>query len=149
MQDCHWQSETKFGDLILPASTNFEHEDISEWAQPGGYGNGNVNCNHRILMYQQKCIEPLGESKSDYEIFAGLAERLGIYDAYTMGGKTDLDWVKQMFHASDLPTRDSSYRMEMSFPDRRGDSRPAVRGKGTTSRRERFLSRIRAEGFRG
>ena len=78
MQDCHWQSETKFGDLILPASTNFEHEDISEWAQPGGYGNGNVNCNHRILMYQQKCIEPLWESKPDYQIYCELAERLGI-----------------------------------------------------------------------
>ena len=52
---------------------------------------------------QKKCIEPLGESKSDYEIFAGLAKRLGVYEAYTMGGKTELDWVKQMFHASDLP----------------------------------------------
>ena len=77
MQDCHWQSETTFGDVILPASTNFEHEDISEWAQPGGYGNGNVNCNHRILMYQQKCIEPLWESKPDYQIYCELAERLG------------------------------------------------------------------------
>jgi trimethylamine-N-oxide reductase (cytochrome c) len=52
-----------------------------------------------------KCIEPVGESKSDYEIFSGLAERLGLGGAYTDGGKTELDWVKQIFHATDLPTK--------------------------------------------
>lgn len=46
MQDCHWQSETKFGDVILPASTNFEHMDLSEWTAPGGYGHGNAGTNH-------------------------------------------------------------------------------------------------------
>jgi trimethylamine-N-oxide reductase (cytochrome c) len=52
---------------------------------------------------QKKCIEPLGESKSDYEIFAFLAERLGLHDVYTEGGLTELDWVKRMFDSSDLP----------------------------------------------
>ena len=56
-----------------------------------------------MIVLQKKCIEPLGESKSDYEIFAGLAKRLGVYGAFTMGGKTELDWVKQIFHATDLP----------------------------------------------
>jgi trimethylamine-N-oxide reductase (cytochrome c) len=54
-------------------------------------------------VFQQKCIEPLGESKSDYEIFAGLAERMGVYGPFTMGGKTDLDWVKDYYHATDMP----------------------------------------------
>ena len=43
--------------------------------------------------------------KSDYEIFAALADRLGVGDIYTEGGQTELDWVKRIFHASDLPKR--------------------------------------------
>ncbi len=56
MQDCHWQSETKFGDVILPATTNFERSDLSEWTAPGGYGHGNAGTNHRVIIYQHKCI---------------------------------------------------------------------------------------------
>ncbi len=101
MQDCHWQSETKFGDIILPASTNFEHSDICEWGSAGGYGlNDNAN-NHRVLIYQHKCIEPLWESKPDYEIYTLLAERLGIKDEYTEGNSFE-DWNRKVFEYSDL-----------------------------------------------
>ena len=78
MQDCHWQSETKFGDVILPATTPFEHSDISEWTAPGGYGHGNANTNHRVIIYQHKCIEPLWESKPDWEIYKGLGRETGL-----------------------------------------------------------------------
>mgnify|MGYP001075032266 CR=1 FL=1 len=129
MQDCHWQSETKFGDIILPASTNFEHADISEWAQPGGYGNGNVNCNHRILMYQQKCIEPLWESKPDYQIYCELAERLGILEEYSEGNSEE-DWIKKVFDYTDLPkhTTYEEFKKKGYFvvPSRPDDEEPKV-----------------------
>ena len=98
------EGEAKFADIILPACTNFERWDIGECANAAGYvPTVTPSCSHRMIVLQKKCIEPLGESKSDYEIFAGLAQRLGVYGAVHMGGKTELDWVKQMFHASDLP----------------------------------------------
>ena len=78
MQDCHWSSETKFGDVILPVSTNFEHSDLSEWGAAGGYGFNDFNSNHRICIYQHKCIEPLWESKPDYEIYTLLAAPAGL-----------------------------------------------------------------------
>jgi trimethylamine-N-oxide reductase (cytochrome c) len=53
-------------------------------------------------MYQQKCIEPLHESKPDYEIFSLLAERLGTKEDYTEG-KTAEDWIKAIFDITDLP----------------------------------------------
>ena len=109
--------------MILPASTNFEHQDISEWAQPGGYGNGNVNCNHRILMYQQKCIEPLWESKPDYQIYCELAERLGFLEEYTEGNSEE-DWIKKVFAITDLPKhltyeefKEKGYFVVPSVPD--------------------------------
>lgn len=102
MQDCHWQSETKFGDIILPASTNFEHADISEWAAPGGYGADDAGSNHRIIIYQKKCIEPLWESKPDWEIYKALAKRLGFWEEYTEGNSEE-DWIKKIFYISSLP----------------------------------------------
>ncbi len=55
-------------------------------------------------MFQKKCIEPLGESRSDYEIFAPVCERMGIGDLYTEGGKDEYDWCKTYFAATDLPS---------------------------------------------
>jgi trimethylamine-N-oxide reductase (cytochrome c) len=98
------EGEVQFADIILPACSNFERWDISEFANCSGYiADSYIQVNHRVISLQHKCIEPLGESKSDYEIFAFLAKRLGLYEVYTDGGLTDLDWVRRMFDASDLP----------------------------------------------
>jgi trimethylamine-N-oxide reductase (cytochrome c) len=102
MQDCHWQSETRFGDIVLPASTNFEHADISDWASPGGYGQDDTESNHRVIIYQKKCIEPLWESRPDWEIYKGLAKRLGFLEEYTEGNAEE-DWIKKIFNISSLP----------------------------------------------
>jgi len=103
-QSIWMEGEAQFADLVLPACTNFERWDIGEWANCSGYIPHTANgCNHRIIVLQKKCIEPVGESKSDYDIFAMVAERLGFYDKFTEGGLTDLDWVRRMFEVSDLP----------------------------------------------
>jgi trimethylamine-N-oxide reductase (cytochrome c) len=102
-QDCWWCTETGLADIILPACTNFERTDIGEWAQTGGYTHHGSNaCNHRVIVYQHKCVEPLFESKSDYRIFSELADRLGIKEEYTEG-KSEEDWVEEVFNFSDLP----------------------------------------------
>ena len=102
-QDCWWCTETGLADIILPACTNLEREDIGEWGTPGGQtmhaSNGN---NHRVIVRMKKCIDPLWESKSDYQIFSMIAERLGRGEEYTEG-KTELDWAKRFFEISDLP----------------------------------------------
>jgi len=102
-QSIWFEGEAQFADIILPACTNFERWDISETANCGGYGAGFETIpNYRIITLQQKCIEPLGESKTDYEIFTLVCDRLGLGGPFSEG-KTDLDWVKQYFHATDLP----------------------------------------------
>jgi anaerobic selenocysteine-containing dehydrogenase len=105
-QSIWMEGEARFADIILPACTNFERYDIGDWAYASGYGANKFDqCNHRTIVLQKKCIEPLGESRSDYDIFADLAGRLGVGEIYTEGGHTDLDWVKRMFNASDLSRR--------------------------------------------
>jgi len=97
-----WDPETRFADVILPACTSFEREDISEASNPGGYSNhGFTGGNYRIIVFQQKCIEPVGESRSDYEIFTDIAERLGRGEDYTEGKSVD-DWLKRMYDASHM-----------------------------------------------
>ena len=99
------EGETKFADIILPACTNFERPDISEWAGLGGYAHhGQMQLNHRVIVFQHQCIKPLGESKSDYRIFLEIAQRLGL-GALFSEGMGELDWVKRQFDASDLAQR--------------------------------------------
>jgi len=105
-QDCWWHSETGFADIILPACTNLERSDIAEWNGAGGYGGGNGDnpngTNHRIIVYMKKCIEPLWESRPDYDIFSDLAEKLGFKEEYTEGNSEE-DWIKKVFNAYSLP----------------------------------------------
>jgi molybdopterin guanine dinucleotide-containing S/N-oxide reductase-like protein len=103
-QDIWWNTETRFADIILPACTNFERNDIAEWANSGGYAyNSSDVCNHRIIVYQQKAIEPLYESKPDYWILTQLAERLGIKEDFTEGFETEEGWIERLFYATDMP----------------------------------------------
>jgi molybdopterin guanine dinucleotide-containing S/N-oxide reductase-like protein len=102
-QSVWFEGEAKFADIILPACTNFERWDISEFASAGGYAANNFNmCNHRVITIQHKCIEPLGESKSDYQIFLEIAKRLGFSIMFSEG-MTEFDWCKRLFDATDLP----------------------------------------------
>jgi trimethylamine-N-oxide reductase (cytochrome c) len=102
-QSIWFEGEAKFADVILPACTNFERTDISEWAGLGGYGHhGQQQLNHRVIVFQAPAIEPLGESKSDFWIFNELCKPLGLAN-YFSEGVNEIDWVKRIFLASDLP----------------------------------------------
>ncbi|MCP4294205.1 MAG: molybdopterin-dependent oxidoreductase [Proteobacteria bacterium] len=61
-------ADAQYADLVLPAATPFESESYQfhdGWAQ-----------------LRSKVIEPIGESRSDYAIFAELADRLGYGDRW-------------------------------------------------------------------
>ncbi|HWR07645.1 molybdopterin oxidoreductase family protein [Sporomusa sp.] len=58
-----------YADILLPAATFFEYEDINS-DYLGWY-----------VRLNQPAIEPLGESKSNLEIFAGLARWMGFTDS--------------------------------------------------------------------
>jgi len=101
-QDCWYGGEATYADIILPACTNLERNDLAEFAAAGGYTtNAHTGNNYRVIVRQQKCIEPLGESKSDYEIFTLLADRLGMKELYTEGNTED-DWARLFFESSDV-----------------------------------------------
>jgi len=105
-QSVWMENEAQFADIILPACTALERDDISEWANCGGYiQHAQTQLNHRMMIMQHKCIEPLGESKSDYQIFLELATRLGYGGMYSEGGGSELTWCERVFNSTDLPTQ--------------------------------------------
>src|SRR6202140_3134827 len=56
---------TDYADILLPATTFFEHKDLQK-----AYG-------HYYLQVSNQAIAPLGECRSNVELFRGLAERMG------------------------------------------------------------------------
>jgi len=74
----------RYSDIVLPACTFWE-----SWGMASNWKYGPT----AVLMPQ--VIEPLYGTKSDYAICAMIAERLGLYDEFTEGGKTELDWYNQ------------------------------------------------------
>jgi trimethylamine-N-oxide reductase (cytochrome c) len=104
-QSIWMEGEAQFADIILPACTQLERFDVGEWSNSGGYAHhGYGLVNHRVITLQHKCIEPLGESRSDYDIFTAILSRLGLGAVFTEGC-SELDWVKRVFDSSDLPGR--------------------------------------------
>lgn len=102
-QSIFMEGEALFADIILPACTNLERWDIGEFCNAGGYGHHSFEyVNHRLIALQHKCIEPLGESKSDYQIFENILQRLGLSTVFTEGC-SEFDWCKRVFDSSDLP----------------------------------------------
>src|SRR5271170_7285318 len=59
---------TDYADMVLPATTFFEHKDLQ-----GAYG-------HYFLQMSDQAIDPLGECRSNVELFRALAERMGFDD---------------------------------------------------------------------
>ncbi len=59
---------TDYADIVLPATTFFEHKDLQK-----AYG-------HYYLQMSQPAIHPLGECRSNVEVFRGLAQQMGFAD---------------------------------------------------------------------
>ncbi len=59
---------TDYADIVLPATTFFEHRDLQT-----AYG-------HYYIQLSHQAIAPLGECRSNVELFRGLAERMGFQE---------------------------------------------------------------------
>jgi anaerobic selenocysteine-containing dehydrogenase len=59
---------TDYADIVLPATTFFEHKDLQ-----AAYG-------HYYLQISDQAMDPLGECRSNVDLFRALAERMGFAD---------------------------------------------------------------------
>ncbi len=77
------ENDVLYSDLILPAQTIFEHEDIISVQRS----------DILAMFYQDRAIEPVGESKSDYEIHRMIASKLGLQKAFPPHD----EWLKKAY----------------------------------------------------
>jgi biotin/methionine sulfoxide reductase len=82
-----WTPLARRADIVLPATTAFERDDI------GG------STRDPYILAMHKAIEPVGQARDDYHIFAELAARQGIADRFT-AGRNEMDWIR-LFYESD------------------------------------------------
>ena len=83
------ENDCMYADLLLPVNTKLEEDDISI-----GY-----SAQFDLIFHEDKCIESIGESKSDYEIVGEIARKLGKYEEFTEG-KSIEEWIKLGFEQS-------------------------------------------------
>jgi len=74
------ENECLYADVILPANTTLEVEDIVTNTRQGPH--------FQSITVQDQAIEPIGESKSDYEIVLMIAEKLGMGKKFSEGKST-------------------------------------------------------------
>ncbi len=77
-----WNPMSKRADIVLPATTPLERNDL------GGA--------ETVLIAMKAAIEPVGQARDDFAIFAGLAERLGFGEKFADGKSAD-QWVRSLY----------------------------------------------------
>lgn len=78
-QDPWWCASSRFADIVLPANTALERNDIST---------GGTYSNDKIYAMRQ-VIESYGESLSDFDIFKRLGDLMGVGYQFTEGLTVD------------------------------------------------------------
>ncbi|MBO2577118.1 trimethylamine-N-oxide reductase TorA [Shewanella algae] len=85
--DVNWTATCRFSDIVLPACTTMERNDIDVYGAYAGRG----------ILAMHKMVEPLFESLSDFEIFTRFAKILGKEKEYTRG-LTEMEWLEKLYN---------------------------------------------------
>jgi trimethylamine-N-oxide reductase (cytochrome c) len=92
-QDPWWCASSRFADIVLPATSALERDDMST---------GGTYSNDKIYAMRQ-VIKPYGESLDDFEIFRRLAALMGVEYGFTEG-KSVMDILKASYAATGQKT---------------------------------------------
>lgn len=83
-----WTATAQRADIVFPATTALERDDIG----------GSSRDPH--VFYMPKLIEPVGEARSDFEIFQALAERLSHRETFDEG-LSEEGWLARLWQQSE------------------------------------------------
>ncbi|MCY4361549.1 MAG: molybdopterin-dependent oxidoreductase [Gammaproteobacteria bacterium] len=95
-----WTATARHADIVFPSTTALERNDIC------------INPYDCHLAPMPSALPPLGQSKNDYDIFAGLAQRLGSEQEFTEG-RDEMDWVRHLYGK----TREAAAGLHVSLPE--------------------------------
>ena len=95
-----WTSTARHADIVFPSTTMMERNDL-----------GGSSYDH-WLSPMRKVVEPFAQSRSDFETFIGIAEKLGFADQFTEG-RTEAEWVRYLYEQ----TRSNAAENGVSIPE--------------------------------
>jgi biotin/methionine sulfoxide reductase len=84
VHDSAWTATARHADIVLPATVTLERDDIGAAA------------NDPLLIAMHRLVPAFGEARDDYAIFADLAARLGVRDAFTEGRSAG-EWLRVLY----------------------------------------------------
>ena len=87
VNEIFWNALARHADLVLPATTALERDDFMATSLSG----------HAVAL--KKAVDPVGEARDDYAIFSGIAERLGVAEAFTEG-RDEMGWLNHLWDVS-------------------------------------------------
>lgn len=100
VHDSVWTATARHADIVLPVNTFLERNDI------GG------SAYDHYLSPMPAAVPAFGKSKSDFEIFTLLAQRLGFAEKFTEG-RDEAAWVAHLYDV----TRKNAAAKGISLPD--------------------------------
>ena len=109
VNEIFWNSNARRADIVFPATSMLERNDMS-----GG-------SNDHYITPNKKIIEPFALAKNDYEIYSGIAEKLGIAAQFTEG-KTADEWVRHLYNTTRANAQEKSINLPAFDDFIKGDS---------------------------
>lgn len=85
--DVFMTPSAKFADLLLPAPSFLEDDDIAAPWRLGHY-----------LLRNNKVVEPLFGCRTEYDWLSDVAKRLGLWEAWSEGRKTQGEWLEHLYN---------------------------------------------------
>ena len=79
-----WNTLAKRSDIVLPCTTPLERYDIM------------MTPRDPYVVSMSKLVEPYGKAKNDFEIFAGIAKKMGVEEKFTEGRNQE-EWQKWIY----------------------------------------------------
>ncbi len=79
-----WNALARHADIVLPATTPLERNDIGRQASDP------------IVFAMAQAIPPVGEARNDYDIFSGVAGRLDFAERFTEG-RSENGWLRRLY----------------------------------------------------
>ncbi|WOH38851.1 molybdopterin-dependent oxidoreductase [Thalassotalea fonticola] len=100
VNEAFWTATARHADIVFPCTTMLERNDL------GG------SSYDAFISPMRQAVKPYQQSRSDFDIFSGLAQRLDFEDEFT-GGKTEMQWVEQLYNT----TRTNAAKIDVKLPE--------------------------------
>ena len=100
VNESFWTASARHADIVFPCKTTLERNDIGGSSYDG------------FLSPMRQVVPGFGESRSDFEVFSGLAARLGVEEAFTEG-REEMQWVEHIYNV----TRDNAAVKGVELPE--------------------------------